>query len=68
MKKNKTAVTENLAIQNQETNAAATENDGMFRNGLWMEFDDSFIQILAGYEPNRTYYYPAEAHQQQISC
>ena len=41
--------------------------EGFSGNGLWMEFEDSYIQILSGAEPVVEYSSNIE-NQQQIAC
>lgn len=68
MKKNKTIISIAEPDQSKENNTLSMHNDGMQHPGLWMEFEDSFIQILSGIEPARTWYRDIEPLQQQIAC
>ena len=68
MKKNKATISIAEPAHSGENNSLRMHHTGTQHPGVWMEFEDSFIQILAGNEPSRTWYRVIENQQQQIAC
>ena len=68
MKKNKTHFAIAEPVSSGTNNSLNMHYNELQHPGLWMEFEDSFIQILSGIEPARTWYRDIETQQQQIAC
>jgi hypothetical protein len=67
MKQDKKTTLNGLSLQKQENHFAGMPNKETFLDGLWLEFEDSFIAILSGKEPVRKYYSDPE-HRQEATC
>ena len=68
MKKNKTTISLDEPVQGSDKNVLGIFQNGSQHPGQWMEFEDSFIQILSGNEPVKTWYSDIVSRQQQIAC
>ncbi|MEO6315518.1 MAG: hypothetical protein ABIU63_15915 [Chitinophagaceae bacterium] len=68
MKQNDHIIITGTGERQTGSTCGSTKNEGQLNDGLWMEFEDSFIRILSGNEPRLTYYHTSEIHQQSISC
>ena len=66
MNQHKKNISSGQPVQIQENHSMSIHTGNRVQDELWMEFEESFIQVLSGIEPGIKYYSTLEL-QEQIS-